>query len=263
VKIFTLIAAFPLIGCSPPPETIEIPFTVRYGDSQIDCNTPQPGVAMSDLRFYAHAIRLINEAGDEIEISLTPDDIWQSDEVALLDFENGEGACLNGSPQTHMTLRGQIPPTKARGLRFEIGVPKDLNHADPLLAGAPLAYTAMHWHWKSGYKFLRAGVNTADDDGFWMHLGSARCAGTVGNILGCESPNRASVDLPNFEPGKSVVVIDLQRLTSNIDLRDRHVTECQSGPAETECAKAFPMLGLDFDTGESLSAASIFRIEDL
>lgn len=121
----------------------------------------------------------------------------------------------------------------------------------------------MHWHWKSGYKFLRAGVALPDDDGFWMHLGSSRCSGTVGNILGCESANRPFVDLPDFVPGESVVVVDLQRLINNINRRDYKISECQSGPAELECNAPFSNLGLDFASGETVSAAPIFRVETL
>ena len=76
----------------------------------------------------------------------------------------------------------------------------DLNHDNPLTAEPPLDDPDMHWHWRSGYKFLRAGIRTATD-GFWIHAGSAGCEGTVGNITGCRFPNRIDVFLPDFVPG--------------------------------------------------------------
>ncbi|MDZ7643630.1 MAG: MbnP family protein [Woeseiaceae bacterium] len=67
-----------------------------------------------------------------------------------------------------------MPTGDYRTLRLTLGVPADLNHGDPLHAPAPLTQTPMHWHWRSGYKFLRAGV-TRGADGYWLHLGSTRC----------------------------------------------------------------------------------------
>ena len=250
-------------ACTPRLETIEIPFAVRYGETEIGCNSPDAGPALSDLRLYVHSVRLFDESGAAIDVALTADGIWQSKDIALLDFENGEGACINGSPQTNVVLRGEYSGRAATGLRLEIGVPEGLNHNDPMLAEAPLSFTAMHWHWKSGYKFMRAGLRTPGDDGFWMHLGSDRCEGTIDNILGCRSANRPFVDLPGYRPDASIVVIDLQRLTRDINLADRALSQCQSGPTEKECVAPFSSLGLDFDSGDTVSAATVFRVEAL
>lgn len=144
---------------------------------------------------------------------------------------------------------------------MNIGVPEGLNHADPMLASAPLTYTPMHWHWKSGYKFMRAGIRFPANDGFWMHLGSSRCAGTIGNIQGCKSANRPVIDLPEFVVGESVVVIDLQRLTQGLDLNNTEVSECQSGPAEPECELPFAALGIEFSSGATIAPAHIFHAE--
>ncbi len=94
-----------------------------------------------------------------------------------------------------------------------------------------------------------------------MHLGSSRCEGTIGNILGCKSANRPVIDLPEFVAGESVVVIDLQRLTQGLDLHNATVSECQSGPAESECQTLFEALGVEFSSGVTKAPALIFHTE--
>lgn len=244
-------------ACSGPQQTLEIQFVPRFGGQPISCSGGAAGIAMTDLRFYVHDLRLLS-AGGEIAIKLLEDPLWQSREVALLDFENGAGECVNGTQQTNTVIRGRMPQGEYSGLRFRIGVPETLNHADPLRAQAPLNYSEMHWHWRSGYKFLRAGIKTGND-GFWMHLGSSRCEGTSGNVSGCRAPNRPSVDLPAFLPGVSRVEVDLQQLAREIDLADGTPSDCSSGPAEAGCETAFRALGLDFTTGKAEWAAPMFR----
>jgi hypothetical protein len=124
-------------------------------------------------------------------------------------------------------------------------------------AAPPLAYTVMHWHWASGYKFLRAGVERGPD-GFFLHLGSSRCEGTIGDIRGCASGNRPRVSIPEFETGRDVVAIDLGALFADVDLADGSRTECMSGPANEECRGPFGRLGIDFDSGDTRSPGTVF-----
>ena len=126
-----------------------------------------------------------------------------------------------------------------------------------LLAEAPLGYSEMHWHWVSGYKFLRAGVTT-DSDSYFLHLGSSRCAGTIGNIEGCRAANRPLVRLEHFRPGRDRVVIDLTALFASVDLQDGIRTDCQSGPANADCIGVFWKLGLAFETGQPVAPAAVF-----
>ena len=120
----------------------------------------------------------------------------------------------------------------------------------------------MHWHWASGYKFMRAGVETVSDSTF-LHLGSSRCEGTIGDIRGCASDNRPHVVRQEFSEGKQSIDIDLAVLFAAEDLTDGQKTECMSGPAESHCPSVFSALGLDFASGkstatpESIQAGSI------
>jgi uncharacterized repeat protein (TIGR04052 family) len=253
-----LFLLFMISACSRPQQAIEIPFEPRFGEQPISCGADATGIALTDLRFYVHDLRLVSTDGTDTPATLLEDPLWQSNAVALLDFENGAGACINGTQQTNSVIRARVPEGEYSGIRFRIGVPEDLNHADPLRAEAPLNYSVMHWHWRTGYKFLRAGVTNVTD-GFWMHLGSSRCEGTSSNVSSCSAPNRPLVELTAFVPGEDAVEVDLQQLVREIDLADGSPTDCSSGPAESECEMPFQALGLDFATGETGGAASIFR----
>ena len=249
---------FIVSACSAPQQTVEIPFEPRFGDHPIYCSSNSADIAMTDLRFYVHDLRLLTTGGSETSVTMLEDPLWQSNKVALLDFEDGTGECVNGTQQTNTVIRGQVPEGEYSGLRFRVGVPEDLNHADPLRAEAPLSYSVMHWHWRTGYKFLRAGIK-GDTDSFWLHLGSSRCEGTASNVSGCRASNRPLVDLAAFVPGDDIVEVDLQRLVQEIDLTDGTPTDCSSGPAEAQCQMPFQALGLNFVTGEAEGAASLFR----
>jgi uncharacterized repeat protein (TIGR04052 family) len=179
--------------------------------------------------------------------------------VALIDLETGEAACINGTPEMFEHVVGVVRAGEYRGLRFTVGVPFSLNHANPLTAGPPLDDADMHWHWRSGYKFLRAGIRTVDD-GFWIHVGSTGCEGTVGHVTGCRSPNRIQVELPEFSPGKSIVAIDLAALAAGINLEDGEPGDCSSGPAETSCVDAFGALGINHATGVQEGSQSVFFV---
>jgi len=247
------------VGCAPDSFVVDIPFRVQFDGRDLACTDIDSAVALTDLRFYVHDLRLLGEGNHEIPVELIPDGIWQSDSVALLDFEDGDGACVNGSARINTVIRGLASNIDVKGLLFEIGVPEILNHADPMMATAPLSYTDMHWHWASGYKFLRGGIQTADD-GFWMHLGSSRCEGTIGDIKGCRSANRPTVRLDGFEPGRHIVIVDLGMLFSGIELEDGHPSDCSSGPDEMECVMPFGELGIDFASGDSVETTRPFKI---
>jgi uncharacterized repeat protein (TIGR04052 family) len=259
-KLIMLVLLSLGVACAPATTEIDIPFSVLYNGKPISCDTPADSASMTDLRFYIHDLRLLGPGSQENPIALRPDDLWQTEAVALLDFENGKGACINGSERTNTTIRGRHNAAEVRGLSFRIGVPEHLNHENALTAKAPLNFTDMHWHWASGYKFLRAGIET-QDDGFWIHLGSSQCEGTIGDIKGCRASNRPDVILTEFSPGTDRVVIDLAGLFAEIDLGDGAQSDCSSGPTEMTCVAPFGALGLDFATGRTVRSAAFFQRE--
>lgn len=256
-----LIPAFlaTLISCSGRQENVEVRFDLQFDGQPITCDTETAPVRLTDLRFYVQNLRFVTAEQQELPLNLVADGLWQNDRVALLDFENGEGACLNGSAETNRIVRGSYSGGPISSLEFDIGVPAELNHADPLRAAPPLAYTEMHWHWASGYKFMRAGIET-DNDSFFLHLGSSRCEGTIGDIRGCAAANRPTVLLPDFNPNMHTVVLNLEKLIGAVNLWDGVRTDCMSGPTNEACRGPFAELGIEFESGISIDAASVFKV---
>ena len=243
-------------ACGEPALQVQIPFEARFSTESISCDE-QGDIMLTDLRFYVSDIQLTDTTGRAHKFDLDRDDIWQQPNLALLDLENGRGECVNGTSEVNNVLRGTITQGEYSALSFTLGVPFESNHGDPLLATAPLDDAAMHWHWRGGYKFLRTGVRDSDDS-FWLHLGSTGCEGTLQNITGCKAPNRVSVELRDFVPGRDMVVVDLAELLAGDTLSDKISTDCSSGPAEENCVCSFKALGIDHATGRADGEQRVF-----
>ena len=248
--IFLLLS---LLGCA-PAEDVEIRFDAVLGERPLRCG--DGGTVLSDLRFFVHDLEVVDADGRAAPVRLAVVPGWQTRDLALVDLEDGTASCLNGTADTRATVQGSVPRGDWRGLRFVLGVPAGLNHGDPLTAEGPLTRTAMHWHWRSGYKFLRAGL-ARGPDGAWLHLGSARCSGVIGRLEGCAAGNRARVVLDDFRLASDVVGVDAGRLFAAADLDDGVVDSCQMGPDEGFCALLLEPLGLGTD-GDSVAPAGLF-----
>lgn len=241
--------------------TTAIEFAAEFSGEPLTCDALAGAPAMTDLRLFIHDIGLQKADGTWQRLQLAVDGNWQQADLAMLDMEDGRGECPNGTADTNTVVTGTLPNGDYQGLRFVLGVPFDRNHADPLAALGPLDDSAMHWHWRSGYKFLRAGLVT-ETDGFWIHLGSTGCEGTVGNITGCLQPNRVHVELADFVPGEDTVVFDFSALLQGTDLDDGDASDCSSAPSEASCRAPFAAFGLSFGTKQVVSAQSVFRLGD-
>lgn len=132
-----------------------------------------------DARFYITNIRLIDAQGIEVPFVLTPDNKWQSDKVALLDFEDGTGLCRDGgNSDLNDTVKGKAPAESYTGIVFDLGLPFEMNHADVATSKTPLNIQALWWNWQNGYKFARIDLATnaaAPNNNFFIHLGSTGC----------------------------------------------------------------------------------------
>ncbi len=243
------------VSCSQSDLGFSIPVIPTWNGQPISCESGSP--TLTDLRFYMSDIQLIDNEGQARDIRFATEFPWQNDAVAFIDLENGGGACMNGTPNVSPKVIGVAPGGEYRGLRFTVGVPFKLNHLNPLTAGPPLDDPDMHWHWRSGYKFFRAGIRT-ETDGFWIHVGSAGCEGTVGHITGCRFPHRIQVELPDFVPGEDELAIDLAQLLAGTDLEDGVTSDCSSGPPEGSCIEPFVNLGIDFHSGKQRDAQRVF-----
>lgn len=203
-------------------------------------------IALRDFRFYIHDIELLDQQGRASSFRLLADSEWQDETVGLIDLVG------SSEEDRHVELRGTVakPPETYAGIRFKIGVPFKLNHADPLKASAPLDRGDMLWSWQSGYKFLRVDLMSESGERSF-HLGSTGCASASAvRPPGepCAQPNLMQVELRGFEPLREPVRVRVSELIES--LRAPGSGTCTGGYAyEPACASVFVKTGLDPATG--------------
>lgn len=148
---------------------VAINFAAYVGNQKFVCGKSYQGVGTkestiipTDFRFYVSNVALIDQEGNAVPLKLEQDGKWQSQNTALLDFEDGKNSCDNGTAEINTTVVGTIPEGNYQSLQFTLGVPQNLNHKDAAIAPSPLNLTSMWWNWQGGYKFLRADLETKD-----------------------------------------------------------------------------------------------------
>ncbi|MBL7825305.1 MAG: hypothetical protein JNJ57_01650 [Saprospiraceae bacterium] len=127
---------------------------------------------------------------------------------------------------------GQFPNiTNIEAVKFSVGVPQSLNHADPAAQppGSPLApqNPSMHWGWSAGYRFAaiegNAGTNLAQQ--FEIHaLGDANYK-TQTIITGAEQVNQ---DLKMIH-----LIADYSQAVKSVNLSTGPIVHGSSGAAIT------------------------------
>lgn len=248
-------------------EAVTLQFKAQVGAKALDCADSYAGVGTGkehvhpgDLRLYVTDVRLVDAAGTERKLALTPDGTWQSAEVALLDLTDNSGECT-GTAETNAAVKGTVRGDGSawKGLRFTLGVPFAQNHQDVTKAAAPLNLSAMFWSWNGGYKFLLLEGKNHADKPFLFHLGSTGCMKDANNqITGCSAPNRPQIDLAGFDPKSQAVVVDVAQLLAKLNL-DNEVA-CHSSGAQPDCGPLFERMGLPLN-GSTPPASPVFRVE--
>ena len=296
---FILFSQISVWGQSGSQERVEISFAGRLAGKPFACGaqyesvgTKKSTVTPQDLRFFVSDVELLDAAGKAVQVTLDQDGIWQYKSVALIDLEDGKGACRNGNAAMHSAVTGTALSGHYTGLRFTVGIPFDLNHGNPISASSPLNMTAMFWSWQGGYKFLRAevalagnSVNTASpmventapahteapgdrtprSSGFPVHLGSTGCASvspTTGPATECKNPNRVSVNLPVFNSATDIVVFDLGKLLAESDVTKNTPNTapgCMSGENDPDCIPIMKALGLPFRSAPASPQVVFYR----
>lgn len=253
-------------GCvESPGEPVSIRFEARANGGAYSCDPESSktgdGSEISTLAFFVHDVRLLDSEGARHAVVLNGDGIWQTEGVALLDFEDGTAVCRNGTPGTRTVIEGTVSSRlqSVAGIEFSVGVPFALNHEDPAKAVGPLAGTRMHWSWRGGYKFLRMDGRAADGGGFRIHVGSTGCEGRITDIHSCKRPNVARVSIAPFDPRSQAVVVDLDRLLDGGQgAAETVATGCMAEAEEPGCAAVFSVLGLGRTSGLPESRATLF-----
>ncbi|MHA0036318.1 MbnP family protein [Deinococcus sp. PESE-13] len=151
-------------------------------------------LTVQEVKFYVSDVALVRADGTEVPVR----------GLSLAQLKKGT------TPQNIEIFKGEAPAGTYRGLRFNVGVPRALNHADATTAKAPLSLEqGMYWAWNSGYIFFTL-------------LGESNGV-KVANHVGGDS-HRITVDLTDLQkPGTALrvaadggltvpVSLDLQKL---------------------------------------------------
>lgn len=209
--------------------------------------------SVSDFRFYVHDLVLLTAEGLEVPFEIEERAPWQGSGVALVDFEGGPDAgCYGGTSGSNVELTGLAPKGVYTGVRFSIGVPKTLSHADPSTLKAPLTAGGMAWSWLAGFKFLKFELGTG-----LLHVGSTGCTSNSANEINCRLENRPEIELRNFDPHTQVIKTDIAAAFRSSDLGQN--PSCHStGEA---CTALFQELGLKLEDGTTQDTQSVFSVE--
>ena len=261
---------------------ITLHFTATVGDEMAMCGMSYAGIgadeaeiSFSDFRFYVSNIHLLTADGESVPLELIQDEMWQFDDVALLDFEDGSATCSEiGNAALNGEIVGDAPEGEYVGITFDLGVPFALNHQDVTAAQSPLNVTAMFWSWQGGYKFVRVDILTdaAENNGYNVHLGSTGCdsvAGAIPPSEECTRPNITTITFDEFDFANDVIVFDLAALLQGVPLYDNTPMPpgCMSGTDDPDCPALFPNFGLSLEDGvctdDTCSAQTLFRVSDM
>jgi uncharacterized repeat protein (TIGR04052 family) len=248
-------------------EPVTIRFAAMVGDLPVACGitysglgTESSSVSLNDFRFYISHVRLIDAEGEETPVELTQDGLWQYENVALLDFEDGTAGCGEaGNPEMNTRIVGEVHEGDYTGIVFDVGVPFELNHLDTTTAPAPLNIPAMWWNWQFGYKFVRVDMLTPDGEipAWFIHLGSTGCEAADGGTAPeepCSNANVVTVQLDNFDATQNFIIADLSQLLSDVNLTENapEPPGCMSMSEDPDCGGLFTGFGLALDTGMML-----------
>lgn len=162
-----------LAGCQPAVQSVK--FSPSYQQHNVQCDnaslTKDGRWKIQTLRWFISDLE-VQYSGSwyPTEFVLSP---WQTRQVALLSLVAQE---CNNVVQFNNTLRftSDIDLAGATSVRFNLGLPFELNHLDPLQQPSPLNIPDMFWSWQMGYKFLRLDMQHVEQ-GWSFHLGSIGC----------------------------------------------------------------------------------------
>lgn len=162
-------------------------------------------VQFRDFRLYISEVKLIREDGSTADVSLSADNVWQSNGVALVDLETTQ------TSETNTKVSGGVVPGTYTGVQFTVGVPEALNHLDKNVQLAPLNIGSMYWAWTSGYKHANIEVSVNSGTNFTkLHLGSTGCSDAP-NYGNCTAKYRAQIQLTGkYNP-------EGQKISFNVD----------------------------------------------
>lgn len=135
----------PLFLASALAAPVELKINLRVGDQPLQFGqtyqTPQGQRYQLDLlKFYISEVALVRPDGREVRV----------DGLVLAEFKR------DAPTQGVSVMKMDVPAGQYRGIRFNVGVPRELNHLDAGTQQMPLGVNSgMYWAWNPGYIFYR------------------------------------------------------------------------------------------------------------
>lgn len=163
-------------------------------------------VQFRDFRLYISEVKLVKADGTTVDVTLSTDNVWQSNGVALVDLETTR------TTETNAKVTGTVPAGSYTGVQYTVGVPETLNHLDSTNQKSPLNIGSMYWTWQGGYK--HANIEFSYDGTNWtqLHMGSTGVCGTAPSY-GCTKKFRPSIQLTGqFTSGNQKISLDVDKL---------------------------------------------------
>ncbi|MCS7057419.1 MAG: hypothetical protein NZL94_00850 [Meiothermus sp.] len=144
---------------------VDLKINLRVGEAPLEWGriyqTPKGQRYRVDLlKFYLSELALVRPDGREVRVG----------GLALAEFRRG------GPTQGVSVMRFEVPSGEYRGLRFDVGVPRELNHQDAATQEFPLGVNSgMYWAWNPGYIFYRlegAAFLEGREEKWVIHMGT-------------------------------------------------------------------------------------------
>jgi len=230
------------IGGAPTDFTIR--FRAAFGAEPATCDRAYDGVGTTnarvrlvDFRAYVSDVVLLADGGVEQPLSMAADGTYNDGTAALLDFATDQGEC-QGIAGRNATIVGQAPDLAYTGLRFTLGLPRDITTTPLDTALPPLDVTDLFQNSTVGRQHSRVAVKAEGaTDTFESYIHGVRCQ--AGGD--CEDEALVTVTLSGFDPTSSEVLFDLEALLSRNDVT---ANGCPSLPADDDCRTYFVSYGL-------------------
>lgn len=227
---FICIFCFALVSCSPKQHSMLLQIVPVYENNALMCQnihipvqsgqTGKSSWQIDNLAFFLSDIRYESQ---NKKTPVYPDSFYtgNASSVALVRLDTG--LC-----NANIKLTSDTPFKTGEKLSFNLGVPFELNHLNPVIQPSPLNEPDMFWTWRNGYKFLRLDMRTGNQvgesvDSWAYHLGSVGCvsASAVRSPKeACAKPNLARFEMVIPEnavnPGHFKLLFHLDRLMQDV-----------------------------------------------
>lgn len=216
---FFILALFLLFGCQ-SKQSNRLAFIPLMNGQPIKCTSDvligEQKWRVETLQFYVSNIKF-NGQNQSIKLNESLQNVHN--DIALI------GGNCNDEFNWEVTLNSGPEPNSL--LEFELAVPFEFNHKNPLTAKFPLNQSDMFWAWQLGHKFFRLDMinRTTKDQDWSFHLGSTGCISA--SVMRapkkpCKQPNRYRFTINQFNT-EQPIYIHLDKLVNNVVLtNDNH-----------------------------------------